>query len=515
MKSIKTNQIKIGIILSYVSIGIKILIELLYTPLMLRLLGQSEYGLYQLAYSTVSYLSLLSLGFGSAYIRYYSRYQVRKEYENIARLNGLFLIVFIFIGVISIIVGSVLVINVNILFGSSLSAIEVNKTKTLMMFLVLNLAITFPASVFQSYITAKEQFLFQRVINILTIILNPFLCLPILLMGYKSISLVIISTFLTITSLVINIWFCINKIEMRFMFSKLKFNLLKEIAGFSLFILINQVIDQINWNLDKFILGIYNGTVGVAVYSLGSTINNMYLQFSTSISMVFTPRVNKIVSCGDGDKELTKLFTKIGRIQFLILLYILIGYISIGKQFMIIWGGASYGDSYYVTLCLIIPVTIPLIQNIGIEIQRAKNMHQFRSYVYFLIAVVNVLISIPLCKLYGPIGSAFGTAISLTIGNVLLMNWYYHYKLGINIKYFISQILPLFRGLILPITFGIITTTYINISTLLSIAIWGIAYSFIYCTSIWLLAMNSYEKKLVISLINKMRGKNSYDINKR
>ena len=54
---------------------------------------------------------------------------------------------------------------------------------------------------------------------------------------------------------------------------------------------------------------------------------------------------------------------------------------------MRMWGGKGYEDSYYVALWLIIPVTVPLIQNLGIEIQRAKNKHQARAVVYFFIAI--------------------------------------------------------------------------------------------------------------------------------
>lgn len=67
----KANQLKLGAVLSYVSMGIGYIISIVYTPIMLRLLGQSEYGLYNLVNSVVSYLGLLSFGFGSAYIRYY------------------------------------------------------------------------------------------------------------------------------------------------------------------------------------------------------------------------------------------------------------------------------------------------------------------------------------------------------------------------------------------------------------------------------------------------------------
>ncbi|WWU64277.1 oligosaccharide flippase family protein [Clostridium baratii] len=507
MKFSSSNQIKIGIILSYFSIGIRILIELLYTPVMLRFLGQNEYGIYQLAYSTVSYLGLLSFGFGSAYIRYYSRYKVKNEENNIAKLNGLFMIIFTIISFVSIIVGCILILNLDKVFGNSLSTSEFQQVRILMFFTLINLAITFPASVYQSYIIAKEQFFFQRVINILTTVLNPFLCLPLLLLGYKAIALVVISTILTILSFLINIWFCKNKINMKFTFRNLHLKVVKEVAAFSVFIFINQVIDQINWNLDKFILGIYSGAAGVAIYSVGATINNMYLQFSTVISSVFVPRINKIVFSDKADNKLTELFTKIGRIQALVLMLILTGYIFVGKQFTIIWAGNSYIEAYYVTLCLIIPVTIPLIQNLGIEIQRAKNMHYFRAYVYIIIAVINIVLSIQLCKLYGPIGSAIGTGISLLIGNVFIMNLYYHYKLGINIKYFIREIIPLIKGIIIPFIFGILTMKYIKINSLPMILIWAIIYTIIYTISVWKFSMNAYEKNLIFTIIKKLRGK--------
>ena len=51
----KVNQLRIGIILNYVNLGLGNLIPIFYTPIMLSLLGQSEYGLYKLASSFTSY----------------------------------------------------------------------------------------------------------------------------------------------------------------------------------------------------------------------------------------------------------------------------------------------------------------------------------------------------------------------------------------------------------------------------------------------------------------------------
>lgn len=64
------NQLKAGVILSYLTTGISIVIQLVYMPVMIRLLGQSEFGLYTLVSGVVSYLSLFSLGFTGAYLRF-------------------------------------------------------------------------------------------------------------------------------------------------------------------------------------------------------------------------------------------------------------------------------------------------------------------------------------------------------------------------------------------------------------------------------------------------------------
>ena len=104
---ININQLKAGAILSYISMGLGYVVSIIYTPIMLRLLGQSEYGLYNLVASVVAYLGVLNFGFGSAYMRYYSRYKVKDDKEKIATLNGMFLIIFSVIGFIAVVAGSI------------------------------------------------------------------------------------------------------------------------------------------------------------------------------------------------------------------------------------------------------------------------------------------------------------------------------------------------------------------------------------------------------------------------
>ncbi|MCX7715412.1 MAG: oligosaccharide flippase family protein [Clostridia bacterium] len=499
----KTNQLKAGVILSYISIFASAVISVAYTPVMLKLLGKSEYGLYNLAASIASWLGLLSFGFGSAFMRYYSRCKANVDYEGICRLNGIFMSVFLFIGAAALFAGFILILNVEFIFKGGLTTEEIGKVKVLMAIMTFNIAVSFPASVFDSNIMANERYLFQKIVSLAKTVLSPFLTLPLLFLGYKSVAMAAMSTVLTLGSLWINMWYCFKKLNVRFIFYGFDIGLLKEIWIFSFYIFINMIVDQINWNVDKFILGIYKGTAAVAVYSIGAQFNTYYLLFSTSISSVFIPRVNKMIAEHSTNEEITRLFVKVGRMQFVVLSFIIIGFIIFGRYFIKIWAGEDYASSYYVALLLMLPTTIPAIQNLGLEIQKAKNMHKFRSIIYMAIAIINVCVSIPLGRLFGEIGCAAGTAVALFLGNAIAMNWYYQRKIGIDIRYFWKKIAKFSFSLIPPVAFGIIAENMLT-----SIGRWlflGVIYFLLFASSIYFLGMNKDERNLFVTPLAKIK----------
>ena len=498
------SQRKAGVILSYISQGIQVLSGLIYTPIMLRLLGQSEYGLYQLVYSVVSYLSLLSFGFTASYMRFYSRAKAKNDEEEVSRLNGMFMVIFLVIAVICILCGTVMVGNIELIFADGLTPQEYPTARILMALMIFNLALTFPNSVFDAFTSAHERFFFQKMLVVLQNLLNPFLALPLLLLGYGSIGMVCVTTFLTVAKLAVNVWFSLKKLKVHFIFNGFRFGLLKEMWVFTFFIFLNQIIDQVNWSVGKFLLGRLSGTTAVAIFGLGAQINSMYLQFSTSISNVFVPKVNRIVATSDDNSELTKLFTKVGRVQFIILALIFTGFIFFGQPFMAFWGGEGYADSYYIALWLILPVTVPLIQNLGIEIQRAKNKHKARSIVYFCIAIANVLISIPLIRVVGTVGAAMGTGISLIAGNIIFMNWYYQKHIGLDMFYFWKSISRFIPSLVAPCIMGVLIMQFVTINSLIVLGLWIVLYAAVYCVSMYFLGMDNEEKQMVMGPIRKL-----------
>lgn len=509
----KSNQLKFGSLLSYVQMFLGIVISLLYTPVMLKLLGQSEYGLYNTVSSTISMLSILNLGFNGGYIRYFAKYKKENDIEAIWKLNGLFLVIFTIIGLIALACGTFLSFNLQLVFADGLTSSEYSLSKTLMLLLSCNMAITFPMSVFTHIISANEKFVFLKLTSVIKTVLNPLVTLPLLLMGFRSVAIVVVTLCFSVFTDGIFMYYVLRKLEYKFVFHNFEKGVVRSLFSYTSFIAINLIVDQINWNVDKILLGRYKGTESVAVYSVGYTLYQYYMMLSTSISSMFTPRIHRIVNETIDDKplqgkRLTELFVRVGRIQFLVLSLVASGLVFFGKDFITkYWAGTEYGDAYYVALLLVLPASIALIQNLGIEIQRAQNLHKFRAIVYVFMAGLNILMSIVLCQKYGAIGSAIGTAISLVLANGLIINWYYHYRCNIDVYTFWKNILRMTVGLLIPVGSGILLNKYLVLSNiwlyLCAIAI----YVCIYASSMWFFGINRYERELFLKMINKGRRK--------
>ena len=509
MRKISENmQMRMGVILSYTIEIVNIVSGLIYTPIMLSILGKNEYGLYQLVFSTVSYLSLIGLGFSSSYQRYYARAKTENEQE-VARLNGMFAIVFCVMSAVCLICGALMLPNPELIFGNKLTPEELEKSKILLAFMIFNMSLTFPNSLFTSNITAHKQFIFQRIIILAQRLVNPFICIPLLLMGYGSVGLVVVSTVLAVVAFISNSMFCVKKLKMKFSFSNLHFSKLKELWNFTFFIFLNQIVNQINWNVAKFLLGRFYGTAVVAIYSVGGQLRGYFSQFSSAISNVFIPQVNQIVAKYDDNTMLDKIFIKVGKTQAYVIFLIVTGFAVFGKSFIHLWAGEGYTESYYIALMLFCVLIVPYIQNLGVEIQRAKNKHRVRSVVYLIMALLNVLISIPLIKSFGAIGAAIGTTISIFLCNVIFMNIYYSHYIGLNIALFWKKILRIVPGVIPPVIFGILFNSLVDAERWLTLILGICIYIIIYCISIYLLGIDAGDKKALKQKINR-RAKNKF-----
>lgn len=464
---------------------------------MLRCLGQNEYGLYSLVASVIAYLTLLDFGFGSAIVRYSARAIASGNKQDEWKLYGMFLSGYAVIGIIVTIGGVVLYLNVDRMFGRTMTVEDLYQAKVMMALMVANLALTFPFSLYGSIISAYEKFVFQRVITISRIILSTGVLIAVLALGYKAIALVIVQTIFSIGTLLINYIYCKCKLHIKVSFKNLNFLLLKEIMIFSWWNFLGEIVHRIYWTTGQFVLGIYSGTIAVAIFALSNTITTLYMSLSGAFNSVLLPRLTTLALKEENNTEISNIFIKTGRLQFSVLALILSGFIVFGQPFIKLWAGEGYSQVYIITCLFFIFLLCPLIQNVGATILLARGQMKFRSLAYLVIAVISLTAQILLAKPMGALGCALATVGALFLGQWLTMNYYYKKYQHIDIYSFWSQILKMGGVPFLITVIGYIFVSYLDISNwvqlIISIIIFIGIYIPVYCT----FCLNKYEKNLI------------------
>lgn len=481
------------------------IINFAYIPILLHFIGQNEYGLYQLMGSIIAYLSIMDFGLSATIIKYYSQYKTLKDEKNVENILAMSSIIFIVITFILLIAGIIVYFNLNGIFSKSLTAIELVSSKKIFIILLINLAISIPSKIFDAVITSNEKFIFLKLSTIIQIVLQPFVVVAVIMEFPSALALVLVQSIFNILLIVVKMYYCFFKIKMKVKLHYFNKDLFIEMLKFSLFIFLTALTDQLLYRSNQVILGVVADTAIVAIYGLAFQIFGCYMSISTIITSVFLPRVTSMVTQSSPAKELSDLFIRIGRLQFLLLSCILTGFILFGKQFINILAGKGFSDSYIITLLLIIPFTIDLIQNIGVTILQAENKMAFRSIMFLIISLANIGVAIPMAIKFGAIGCAIVTGASYFIGNAIFMNIYYYKNIHIDIPKFWKEIGKIALACAVSVGVGFLINYFPYGGSIINLLIKILLYMIVFILIMWFFAMNNYEKDLISNMMKKIR----------
>lgn len=498
------SQLRAGVILNYINTALGTLIPLLYTPVMLRLLGQSEYGLYKLPANITGYLSLVAFGIGSAITRYIIKSETEEGKEAEEKVFGMFLTIFRMIACIAFLGGVFLLIRVDSWYYASLDAAQLERMRILMAIMTVNMSLSFILSPYMSVVTAHEQYVFVQIMHIVGTCIVPIANIIVLFMGFASIGMAISSLILQLFIRIAYLVYVKKNLRLIPRYEKPSIGQIKEILLFSFWVFLAEIVDKLYAATDTTMIGVIPelSTKGVAVYNVGTVFSGMVLTIAVGLSGVLAPRTNKMVFKGATNSELTDFAIRIGRIQALIIGIIISGFIVFGRPFIHFYVGDSYKDSYWVALLIMIPNIIPIVQNVFLNIIVAQNKHRFRSIAYLGIAIANVIGTWFLLKELGVIGAALMTGIARIVGQGFVMNWYYSKKIGMEIGRFWKSLFPAFSCCIVMILFGLLATSYIDFYKIPTLAIGILLFSMTYFVLNWIFIMNRSEKDIFYGIVH-------------
>ena len=503
------NNVQLGIVISYITLFVSIIGAFVVTPRVLENLGDEQYGLLSFANSITAWLTVISSALAASYIKFASEH--KKENKDIGIVNSSYFRIF---SILALIMLGIIGVAIGIFYGFNIKlpqySYEENKLiLSLILVSGINVALNVLFSVFNNFLTYNKQFIFIRILALAVSFLT-FACNLIFSFVTKNVlSISIVAVVITTLSSALTIFYAFKNQKMTFAKAQRKETspLIKSIITFSSFILLNAIVDQINVNLDKTILGLMVNAQAVTDYTLAKYFNAYLLTLSVAISSTFVPKIHELVA-NNKKEELSELYLKISKSQMMIMFLVGGGFIAVGKEFMNIWLGIEKEYIYYYTIVPIALDMVCLSCNACIEIQRAMNKHKFRAFLYIALALINVVITVLLIKFlpsgYEVWGAFIGTAFSVILGNWILLNIYNKVKIGLPMgRYFLNvgkhvlyagagvavAILLRFK---LPDTVGV-TARFIT---------QGLAFSVIYLGLLMI-----FERKTMIPLLKKVFSK--------
>lgn len=460
------------------------------------MLGDSEYGLYTLIGAFVGYLSILDLGLNNAIVRYVAQYRVQKDKKGEENFLAISLLIYIIIGTTLVLLGSIFYCNVEYLFGSTLDSLQLQKAKWMLIVLIFNIGFTLPGGAFTGICTAYEAFLFPRWLDIVKYIVRVILIVAILKFGSDSLGIVILDTILNLVYISVTIWYVLDKLKVTIKFYKFEWLFIKEIFGYSIWIFIFGIVYQFQWRTGQVILGTHMTTVVVAIYGIGVMLGIYFTTFGNIINQLILPKAVKSVYENTSPQQLTEQMTKIGRVSLMMLLFVFGGFVVIGKDFIQLWVGATYANSWYVAVAIMFVYLVPIAQGYANSVLEAKKLLRFKSLSFLIASFLGMLIGGILSYSYGELGMIVGLVVPLFILQWVIMNFFYNYKLGLNINYFIKNTAPIFiMSAFITFSFYYIFN-YFSVSWM-SFLLKSTIYSFTFFAALYFL-MNRSEKQLIL-----------------
>lgn len=434
------NQLKIGALLSYLTIALTNVVGLILTPYIIKSLGSSEYGLYTLLGALVAQISVLNLGLNNTVIRFVSRYRAENNKKHEHGFLGNVMFIYLAISSIVLLIGGTIYFNIDNIFSDSLSILELERAKPLLVLLILNLAITLPGGTFDAICNAYERFIFTRALNIIKYVSRAILILALLINFKSAIFLVVLDTILNILVILITMYYVFSKLKVKFSFKSFNVASLKDIFSYSIWIFIFAITYRLQWYSGQTVLGITTDTITVAIFGIGIMLGGYYGAFAGAINTLLLPRATKMSVHNDDAYSYTREIIKVGRINVFILFLILGGFYVFGKPFIELWVGKNYLEAWWISILIMIAMTLPLLQTFGNSILEAKKKNRFKSLVNIITLPIATILGFFLSKHFGMMGMIYPLVAAMLI-NTVIINFYYKKIFGFNIYRFLNEVL--------------------------------------------------------------------------
>lgn len=408
------KQIGIGAVISYISIIANIIVGLIYTPWMIKQIGQSQYGLYTLANSLIT-LFLVDFGLSSAAARYVSNYHAEGREDEVNNFLGVIYKFYVIVDFVIFVALTILFFFIDSIYVK-LTPDELQQFKVVYIIAASFNIVNLPFVTFNGILTAYEKFIQLKVADLIYRVAVVGLTVTVLMLNWGLYALVAANALAGIIIIIYKYVIIKTTTQVRVNFRYKDKKLFSEIFSFSFWTTVLSLATRLIFNITPTILGIVADSFAIAVFGIVTTIEGYSYTITTAINGMFMPTISKIYAKEENVNEhLMPLMIKVGRFQFALNGLIVVGFALVGKSFITLWVGADYIDAYYGILLVIIPGIFFNSLQVANTAMTVMNKVKIQAIIGLICGVINIAISFIASKYYGVIGASASICIAYIV----------------------------------------------------------------------------------------------------
>ena len=470
----------------------------------LRVLGKTEYGIYQTMTSFITYLALLEFGTGTIMTRNISL--CRKDGSENEHIQKNVSTIWSITAILSIVIFTASLIfffSIDLIYASSLTTPQRNYGKIIFAISVGKLILNFYVQTMSGSLIGFEHYSRQSAISVMALFFRTGLVIITLLCKKSAIAMVVIDLIIAFCVFTYTYFYCTNTFKIKFSFREFDRLIFRQMLPLAFAMFLQTIVNMANNNVDKFVIGIVMSPEAVAVYSVAMFIFSTFSSLTTIPISMYMPQIAKEMRDGKNGVEFVDTLIRPCRLIVLIGGAVLFGFIAVGRPFISIVYGQDFLEAWLIAVVVMIPMFINMTNGILVNVLDVLRKRHIRSICLGCTTIANIILTIWWISTWGMIGAAVATSICTFVGQVILMNVYYAKKIQIPVIYLFKKAYAgLLPGLMVSCVAGYLVA-YLAPSGLLSFFLGGIVFCLIFAGSILLLKSNIYEKEIVYRVIHK------------
>ena len=515
----KSNML-IGSLFGYLTIAMGVISGLVLIPWIIGSVGADAYGIYGLATSLLS-IFILDSALSTTTNTYLSKLRAKNDKDGVERFLATIFKLYLLLDLILVVVIAVFYFAAADIF-ISYTPEQIDLLKKVLLICGGYSIINFPCTSFSGALSSYEKFGFIKFSEFCNKVLYFILTVLAIKCEWGLIGLVTVNAISGIAAIIMRFLYLRIHLGIHLRITaKLDTRAVKDIFRFSGWALVMTIGSRLVLNITPTILGIVSpsgtGAEQSGMYSVVSTIEMYIFSIGSIISTFFMAKIARTEK-EDGESRkihLQNLANRVGKIQFILITLIMIGWVTVGKEFLTFWLPADSDPKFVPTVYWgIIAICGSEIINLPeIFLQQAmyaEGRIKPVAIVSLIKAGVNLALSFWLSKEYGAMGACMAIAVARVVA-LVLNNVVYSKYLDIKLSSFFKNIY--IRGsitIVLSLGIGVLLHMFVPLGEKLKFLVDGFGIVIVYTLCTLFITLNCQERVQYVDGIKRFVFKNKY-----